>query len=421
MEPVLAPGVQNPDNRRVNQVKGQRYAREITLLLSAALVIFVVTVVIGILNGTDLVDFDQKTLLTHVHAGTLGWITVSVFASVLWLFGDGEASGWQESLPRILAPLSVAVIAVYIVAFWTTFGTFRPVMGTITGLVILVYFVWTVARARSRVLSTPHWGMLVALFTSVTGAVFGVLYAFMISTGNRLLPEGGEDAHPATMVVGFLLPVGMSLTEWWLRPESITSKADRAGLWQMGSLFAGSVILVAGLLLDAPPLIGLSLPLEITAVVLFLVRNGRAMRATNWAEPSPARFFTVSALAIVANIAYFVYLVVRYEGDFDLAPDRLLLVLDHMMFVGVMTMAIFGLLSAITADRRGVLGWADQWIFWFTTVGLVGFMLGLLADLTWLKQLSTPFMGVGILLGLLTFGLRLGAARQGSEPRVAEQ
>jgi len=390
----------------MNRLETQRYRREIMLLLSAALTIFVVTVLIGILNGTDLVDFDQKTLLTHVHAGTLGWITMSVFASVLWLFGDGEADGWQESLPRTLAPVSVAVIVVYVVAFWTTYGTFRPVMGTITGLVILAYLVWTFARARGHVLSTPHWGMLVALFTSVTGAVFGVLWAFMISTGTRLLPEGGDGAHPATMVVGFLLPVGMSVTEWWLRPESVSSRADKAGLWQMGSLFAGSVILVLGILLDVAPLIALSLPLEIAAVVLFLARNGRAMLATNWAKPSPARFFTASALAIVANIAYFVYLVVRFEGDFDLVPDRLLLVLDHVMFVGVMTLAVFGLLSAVTAGRR-VLGWADQWIFWCTVLGLLGFMLGLLADVTWLKQVSTPVMGAGILLGVLTFGVRL--------------
>lgn len=406
---MLAAGGGEREHRPVNQLAQQNYRREITLLLAAALAIFVVTVAIGILNGTDLVDFDIKTILTHVHAGTLGWITIAVFASVLWLFGDANATGWQESLPRVLAPLSIIVIAVYVVAFWRTIDTFRPVMGTITGLVIVAYFVWTVARARHHVLSTPHWGMLVALFTSVTGAVFGVLYAFMISTGHRLLPEGGEDAHPATMVVGFLLPVGMAVTEWWLRPETIDAAADRAGLWQMGALFVGGVVLIVGILLDAPPLIGLSLPLEIAAVVLFLIRNGRVMRATDWTRPSATRFFTFSAAAIVANIVYFAYLVIRYEGDFDLVPTRLLLVLDHMMFVGVMTMAIFGLLTAITAERRGLLGWADQWIFWLTACGLVGFLLGLLADLQWMKRVSTPALGIGILLGLLTFGLRLRA------------
>ena len=61
---------------------------EITLLLRVAMTVFVWTVGIGILNGTDLVDFDQKVLLSHVHAGTLGWITTCVFAASLWLFGE---------------------------------------------------------------------------------------------------------------------------------------------------------------------------------------------------------------------------------------------------------------------------------------------------------------------------------------------
>ncbi len=48
------------------------YGSQIRLLLQAAVAIFVFTVIVGILNGTDLVDFDRKTLLTHVHTGTLG-------------------------------------------------------------------------------------------------------------------------------------------------------------------------------------------------------------------------------------------------------------------------------------------------------------------------------------------------------------
>ena len=46
--------------------------REVLLLLQVAMVVFIWTVVIGILNGTDMVDFNRKTVLSHVHAGTLG-------------------------------------------------------------------------------------------------------------------------------------------------------------------------------------------------------------------------------------------------------------------------------------------------------------------------------------------------------------
>ena len=54
---------------------------EIRVLILAAMAIFVYTITIGILNGTDIVDFDQRRILGHVHGGTLGWLTLSVFAA----------------------------------------------------------------------------------------------------------------------------------------------------------------------------------------------------------------------------------------------------------------------------------------------------------------------------------------------------
>ncbi len=50
--------------------------------------LFAWTVGIGILNGLDIVDFDRKFLLTHLHVGTFAWISMSVFAASLGLFGS---------------------------------------------------------------------------------------------------------------------------------------------------------------------------------------------------------------------------------------------------------------------------------------------------------------------------------------------
>ncbi|MGI8823468.1 MAG: hypothetical protein ACR2JP_09235 [Acidimicrobiia bacterium] len=41
------------------------------LLLRSALILFLVTIVIGILNGLDVWEPSHEMLLTHVHAGTL--------------------------------------------------------------------------------------------------------------------------------------------------------------------------------------------------------------------------------------------------------------------------------------------------------------------------------------------------------------
>ncbi|MFQ5558355.1 MAG: hypothetical protein ACE5GB_12725, partial [Acidimicrobiales bacterium] len=113
-------------------------------------------------------------------------------ASTLWLFGGGPIGTAAARAPRVLVPLAIAAIVVYAGVFASTTGTVRPVMGTITGTIILAFLAWTATRARALPLSTPRIGLLVALLTSVSGAVLGILYGLMISSGRRLLPDGGE-------------------------------------------------------------------------------------------------------------------------------------------------------------------------------------------------------------------------------------
>ena len=67
------------------------------LLYRGALLIFVVTIVIGILNGLDIWDPTRQMILTHVHAGTLGWITLAVVGTALAMFG---AEPTPRRLPR---------------------------------------------------------------------------------------------------------------------------------------------------------------------------------------------------------------------------------------------------------------------------------------------------------------------------------
>src|SRR5687768_10003835 len=90
------PPVASPSTAGSYDLDQAPMANEIRLLLQAALLLFVITVVIGILNGADVVDFSHAKLLTHVHAGTLGWITLSALAGSLWLFGSGAFSEGQK-------------------------------------------------------------------------------------------------------------------------------------------------------------------------------------------------------------------------------------------------------------------------------------------------------------------------------------
>ena len=130
------------------------HAREVRLLLRAALLLFTFTVVVGILNGIDLVEFDRRALLTHVHAGTLGWITMSVFAAAFWLFALGDRAPEGRSAVWMLAVFTTISIVAYSLAFLTTFGVLRPIVGGFVLIAIVIAFVWALRQLPGRTLAS---------------------------------------------------------------------------------------------------------------------------------------------------------------------------------------------------------------------------------------------------------------------------
>ena len=390
------------------------YLAQIRLLLLSALLIFVFTVVIGILNGTDLVEFSHKTLLTHVHTGTLGWITTSVFAAALWLFGTAGASGWRASLPRLLAPATVVAIVAYNLAFFLTTGSGRPTVGGFVFLVIAGWLVWIAGSIGSVVLSVPRLGILAALATATFGGLLGVLLGVMIATGNEILPGDAYASHPATMVIGFLIPTGMALAEWHLRPELLEQPASRAGWAQIALPFIGGLCVTIGLLADAPPLISLSLPFEVVGVGILVARVWPGVRSVSLSEGSSALLAAPTVFWLIANIIMFIYLIAKYQGDFDNVETRLILALDHMMFIGVMSNSLF---AQVRAAAPLVRAQATRIVFFAMNIGIAGFALGLIADATVLKRVFTPIMGAGILYGVWVFVAALaGGAGSREEP-----
>ena len=386
---------------------------EVRLLLQLAMVVFVWTVGIGILNGTDVVDFDRKVILSHVHAGTLGWITTSVFAASVWLFGAGASAG-EVRTGRWLTWASAVALPVFALTFAFTYDDPRAVLGTVALLAIVAMFAWVVARARRIELTTVHLGFLVAVATSVVGGIIGVLLATEIATGRNTITDGGSDAHPATMVIGFLVPVGMALAEWGLRGRDLVV-ADRAGRWQMALPFVGGLVLMVGLLLDVDALPPLATLIELAGVVIFFRRLWRPLRAVAWGGHGPSRWAGASAVAIVVNIVFLNYLAGANNGDFDNVATHQILALDHTMFVGVLTNAIFALLlvATSTASRWPRL---DDVVFVGMQVALVGFVVSLLAESTWLMRLSTPVLGLCILAGLVDRAAALLGDRAARRP-----
>lgn len=370
------------------------FASEIRFIIRAAMLLFVYTVVVGILNGTDLVDFSQHLLLAHVHLGTLGWLTMSVFAGALAIFGDGRAPGWIRPI-AMLAPVAALL---YGIAFMLTGGIIRPVAGTLMSVVILGFAGWTATQATRVTLSTPHLGVLAGVLTSVLGATLGVLLGILIAMPASGLPPQLAGAHPAAMVVGFLVPSSMALIEWVLDPESIRRRASIAGWLQIGLPTLGGLAVVAGLLGDILPLVMLSLPLEVIGVVIFLARVLPRFGLARWSEAGPARHAAIATPFLVFNLGLFIYLIANYSEDIEGAPARLFLAIDHSIFVGVLTNAILGLIIRTTPGRRPA--WVDHFVFVAVSVGVAGFLAGLLMEQPPLVRVATPLLGTGILTAI---------------------
>ncbi|MDP9265995.1 MAG: hypothetical protein M3O91_07760 [Chloroflexota bacterium] len=101
-------------------------------------------------------------------------------------------------------------------------------------------------------------------------------------------------------------------------------------------------------------------------------------------------------------------------------PVGLITALDHAMFIGVMTNALFGCVLALTAAETRVWPWADHVIFWGLNIGAASFLAVLVfvgtsagaGAFAHPVAYTAPIMGLSALLGVATLSVRLGEGRR---------
>jgi hypothetical protein len=147
---------------------------EIRLLFAVAACVFTVTVLIGLLNGQKVVTLSQNVLLTHVHAGTLGWITLGVFALSLWLFGARQPSARESQYMHWTSMLAAVAIPVYVAAFFSGNFVARAIFGFPVLIAIVAFLGWVVWQATRTPLGIPQLAVLGALITLTIGGILGV-------------------------------------------------------------------------------------------------------------------------------------------------------------------------------------------------------------------------------------------------------
>ena len=391
-----------------------RYRPEIGWLLQIAMLIFVATVLIGIANGTKVFGtLDRNVLLTHVHAGTLGWITLGVAAACLWIFGGTAPRAANEGFARGLVIALAGSIPLYVIGFWSGSFVARAALSTPVFVAIIVLLGWSIREGR-RIglgrLSTPQLSTIAGLTSLVIGSSLGVYAQFAFATGRQFDPMNIIGGHVTAQVVGFLLLLGMGLIEYWHSPEP--TPASWAGRIQVGLLFFGALGIALGFALGQPQAAGGAVLLEVPALVIFLIRVGWSAMRSSWTRAGSGRHAAVAVPFLILNVGSIIYLVLalfvlNIYKDFSEVPTSVAVTLDHALFVGVMTNLNFALLIGFTADHPAMLPWADNLIFWGMNAGVAAFIVVLLANITFFERLTAPVMGIAILLGLVTFTLRL--------------
>jgi hypothetical protein len=375
------------------------------------LAIFTLTALLGLANATQLFGaLDRNTLLTHLHSGTLGWITMGVIGISVWMFGGADKN--------MAVRLSAASTAAYVLAFWSGSIYARAAFGATELLVILYWWWFAFSSAKAEGFSridVPKLSLVLGLTTLVVGSTLGVLVQFLLASGSSTNPQDLVGGHASAQVGGYLVLIGAGVAEWRLTGGG---KRTRAGVAQASVLFLGGIVLAIGVLLNAQPLLGLATLLQVIGIVLVVIRLGRVALSAPWGEATGLRHNAVAVPFLVIGLALeiaFLQQIVAAQGDFTKVSAGLNHALDHAMFVGLMTNTLFGAILASTADRPRAWPWADNVIFWGLNVGAAAFIAVLLvngsgegkAAFTNPVAFVAPIMGLSALLGVATLLMRL--------------
>ncbi|TMD60497.1 MAG: hypothetical protein E6I87_06515 [Chloroflexi bacterium] len=380
--------------------------------------IFTLTALIGLANATKLFgQLDQNTLLTHLHSGTLGWITMGVVTVAAWLFGTTS--------PRLAASLGLTALATaaYVLAFWSGYFPARAAFGAIELVVIVAWWWWVASRSLSEGLgkiSNPKVAILLGLTTLVIGSTIGVIIQIQFAT-NTVTQQTGDliGTHASAQIGGYLILVATGIVEWLLIGERRTT----GGVVQSSLLFVAGLALAGGFLAGIQPLLLVANVVQIVATIVVVVRLGSAMMATKWVAAGARRFAAIVPLYLVIGVALVVALVqqlVASGGDQSKISQGLLHSVDHTFFIGVMTNTLFAAILLATKDRPQVWPWADHVVFWGLNLGVLSFTAVLVfvgtssgaSAFSHPVSFTAPIMGLSVLLGIATFLQRLQPQRQ---------
>jgi hypothetical protein len=352
-----------------------------------------------------------------------GWIVLGVVALALLLFGSRTLSPLERRYVRVVGVLATASVSCYVLALISGNALACAICAAALLLSIVSLLGWLGMRSAQIRLGLPHVALLLATIALVFAATIGMLLevqSVAVASGatvRTFFPGDTASARPAVFASGFLLLAGMAVAEWRLQPAAVGWPWK--GVVQVALAFLAAVALGIGLLLNIAGAASLALVFELASGVFLIIRFAPRLRAVRWLERGSERHFALGGIFLAAYMVFFVYLLaalaLRPNVSYGDIPTPLTSALDHLMFLGVMTNALLGLLIETTRERRGFWPPAEDLVFWGMNVGLLGFVIGLALDNSALAHvlqgIFAPLLAASVLLGAIAYSVRLQTAR----------
>ena len=392
--------------------------RQIKYLLLGSAVLFLINVYFGFDNALTEGAIPRWQVLIHLHAGSIGWITMSVIAIAVWIFTSSrEVSESLAGRIRNLTWLALVAFGGYIVSFGLAFSQgdnfffLLPIFGTASALTIWLGTAFAVSQYRkSEVKTAPQLMVTGALTITSLGALMGVLLGLENALNTSIIPGADRVGAHAGVMDGYLLLAASSIVAWFLS-KNAAERFSRAALAQFLAFFLAPLAVWLGLIVDQEMLAGLSAPLIIIGVVIFAARHARDVFKQNPLKRGPGGWVFFGAIWTVIWALIFAYVIVLFiggeldpEGELTAGTAALFVLFAHSAFVGTMTNLILGMDSVRTYVSRDILSWGETVGLWLMNLGLIVFVA--------MKYFSESrygaiVMGIGVIVGVGTMIVRL--------------
>ena len=400
--------------------------RQLRVIFIGSGLLFLINIYFGFSNALTDGDIARSQILIHLHAGSVGWITLSAIGLALWVVtNQRQVDAAYERQVRWLSWAAVLAFAGYIPNFWLAFGGatavsfLLPIFGSAAVIVLWWAAVFTISQLRRQEpMTTVQLFAAGALLVAAIGATVGALLGLEHVIGRFLpLPDDRVGAH-AAMMDTYLFLVAAAIIEVIARPASAQGWSW-AGVVQAVAWIVGAALVPIAFFLDAVdailPIFGMLLLL---GLAIFLVRTARrALLLGPVADGvKPWAFFGTAWLVVYMGLFLWA---VSTGGDFAGMPSWFFAAFAHAGFVGMMTNLVLAVHLERAYATRQLASWGAPAGLWLLNLGLLAFIgLKFASDI----RTGALLMGIGVLLSVGTVLWRLWAddGRATSETPAAE-